>query len=57
MGKFIVIMLASFFACGLLVHFLPVVRNQAFNVGSVGITWTMLAMLAFVYGGYKLSGK
>ena len=68
MKRFIVVVLASLFVVGLLVHFFPGIASVAFTVpthrldsGSVvggwGITWTMLLFGASLIGLGKLAAK
>jgi len=56
MIRFIVLTLVALgagVAVGMVSHKVPVLGNVAFNVGSFGITWFLLAVCALVFVGYK----
>jgi hypothetical protein len=57
MWKFIVIVLASLFCLGVVVHYVPVVQEHAFFLGGNSISWSMLLGVGFVVCGYKVIGK
>jgi hypothetical protein len=57
MGRWIVILIASFFTVGALAVFLPGLRETAFHALGAGIPWIGLVGLGVVYGFHRMSGK
>lgn len=56
MGKFIVILLASVFVCGVITMKFPGTREAMFG-NHWGFSWLALMFLGCILGGYKLTGK
>ena len=58
MGRWIVILIASFFTVGALAAFFPVLRSAvAFHALGAGIPWIGLIGLGTVYVFHRMSGK
>lgn len=56
MGKVIVVLLATLFICGAVVHYFPATMGLAFG-NSHGVSWLLCIGVCTFIGSWKMMGK
>lgn len=57
MGRWIVILIASFFTICMLAFYFPGLRETAFHAWGAGVPWIAMIGLGTVYAFHRMSGK
>lgn len=56
MGRLVVILAATAFFCGVVIHYCPSVMNHALYVGNLSVSWIVLIAIGFAYMGKRMVG-